>query len=86
MGTLASHGYLVGVLLGPEENALLRRLLLISGDAASVAGCGVDCESSVHVSASLVELDCLPSVLRRLADTRAILNSGCVCLLLVALS
>jgi len=86
MGALAPHGHLVVVLLRSEENALLSRLVRVGGDAAGVTGRRVDRECTVDVTTSLIELDCLPSVLRSLTDSWPVLNSGNIRLLLVRLS
>lgn len=70
VGCLSSNADLL-IGLVPEENALLL-VALHTRDAARVAPCRVDCERSVDVTTSLVELDGLPGVLGRLADARSL--------------
>ena len=79
MSTMGSNTDLVARSRIAQEDTLLRWVLgglwMNTRETAGVAASSVDRKRAIDISASLVELDRLPGVLRGLADARTLRNA-----------
>ena len=67
MGRLCPHTHLrIGLIT--KEDALLLLTGLHARNATCIASCSVNSEGPIDVPPSLIELNCLPGILGRLAD------------------